>query len=86
MCAINFQIYSWKLKKDIAIRTCNYFFDSYFTRQVLTAETEKEAKDRIIADLQTEYGKVRLIVATSTLSMGVNIKGDLLIEIYGSMT
>ena len=43
--------------------------------QVITAETDSELKANILDDLQNKSGKIRLIIATSTLSMGVNIKG-----------
>ena len=42
---------------------------------MLTAETDKDTKEEIIEDLQKENGKIKLMIATSTLSMGVNIKG-----------
>jgi superfamily II DNA/RNA helicase len=43
--------------------------------QVITAETQRKEKEDILDDLQKEDGKIRLIIATSTLSMGINIKG-----------
>ena len=43
--------------------------------QVITAETSKEMKESIIADMQETDGKLKIIIATSTISMGVNIKG-----------
>ena len=41
--------------------------------QVITAETQRKEKEYILDDLQKEDGKIRLIIATSTLSMGINI-------------
>ena len=43
--------------------------------RVVTAETEKCEKEEVIKDLQQADGKFRLVIATSTLSMGINIKG-----------
>ena len=50
---------------------------SYYHKygQVITSETNKDIKDQIIQDLQDVNGKVKIIIATSTISMGVNIKG-----------
>ena len=40
---------------------------------MFTAKTEKALKEMIIQDLQSRDGVIRLIIATSALSMGVNI-------------
>jgi len=40
----------------------------------MTADTNKELKEEIINDLQSAEGKLCVVIATSTLSMGINIK------------
>jgi superfamily II DNA/RNA helicase len=42
---------------------------------VITSETDKLLKEEIIADMQNPNGSIKILIATSTISMGVNIKG-----------
>ena len=37
------------------------------------SKTPKGIKDGVIADLMSEHGAIRLVIATSALGMGVNI-------------
>lgn len=43
--------------------------------QVITSETDKEVKEEVIHDMQNPEGNIRILIATSTISMGVNIRG-----------
>ena len=48
---------------------------NFCNTQVYTAETNEALKKFIVDDLKSSTGKIRVVIATSALSMGVNIAG-----------
>ena len=76
--------YQQNTKKTVifrrSFRECGDIYDIFLSNlpssngiAMYHARTPQSIKDKVLSDLMSIYGSIRIVIATSTLGMGVNI-------------